>query len=272
MIRFIQQAIRSAGTALRRKAGGADQSVEDFILSVGTEYEPAPLPTPPMANQGWWGQRLEYVKTPPSYVFNESLGDYDYARDLSIAKPTVSVGDILLINVDFMEWSGTGAPSVVTPPTGFTLIDSDVADGADSTNHVAQFLYGRVIDGSEGSTFSVTGSAGIEWTRMFCLVVTGGSALGAANSWNGGPWTLARRLPGITTTEDNSLVLAFTNCWDADVGSPRPSGWTEAGDIGDQMIMFSKVVTTAGAIGNTDYDETDLWTLRTAVTVEIRPA
>ena len=90
MIRFIQQAIRSAGTALRRKAGGADQSVEDFILSVGTEYEPAPLPTPPMANQGWWGQRLEYVKTPPSYVFNDTLWDYDYANNLSIAKPTVS--------------------------------------------------------------------------------------------------------------------------------------------------------------------------------------
>lgn len=62
------QMVRSAGVALRRKVGGADQAVEDFILDIGTEYTPAPPPAPAMSNLHWWGIQ-SWMPSP--YLFEE---------------------------------------------------------------------------------------------------------------------------------------------------------------------------------------------------------
>jgi hypothetical protein len=77
-----------------------------------------------------------------------TVTNYDTSTSsMVVSKPTVSIGD----TIDIFA-GGTGAVTMTTP-AGFTSVSPAVGD-----TNVKLYCFRRVIDGSEGSTFTVTPS------------------------------------------------------------------------------------------------------------------
>lgn len=133
----------------------------------------------------------------------------------SIVKPTCEVGDLLVLQV-------LTNTSVTTGPTGFSLTDSV------ATNDAGNYLYQREVDGTEGSTFTVTLGTSTQ-TVMTCITVRGWS--GAALTTGHSASTSASPSARVTTPSENCLVLGFEGSADVvSISSTPPSLWTELQD------------------------------------------
>lgn len=209
----------------------------------------------------------------PAYA-NTGTPDYDEgAVTLAPGKPSSTAsGDLLLMVVNLWEWGVFGvSPSVTSAPSGWTAITNVTQAAGDGFNWVRQYAYYRIADGSEGSTFSVgvSCSGGSAYVHRY----TGASGVDVSASWSGGAWTLSRRLTSVTTTGSDRLVVGAFFSFAGENDSPAPSGWTKdysEGGADDTGFVWSKTAASAGATGNTDFDETDNYTLRVGITVALK--
>ena len=209
----------------------------------------------------------------PAYA-NTGTPDYDEgAVTLTPGKPSSTAsGDLLLMVVNLWEWGVFGvSPSVTSAPSGWTAITNSTQAAGDGYNWVRQYAYYRIADGSEGSTFSVgvSCSGGSAYVHRY----TGASGVDVSASWSGGAWTLSRRLTSVTTTGSDRLVVGAFFSFAGENDSPAPSGWTKdysEGITDDSGFVWSKTAASAGATGNTDFNETDNYTLRVGITIALK--
>lgn len=130
-------------------------------------------------------------------VLNSTGNGSISGSNIVITKPTVSVGDVLLVIV------GGGGTTAVTPPSGWT---TGPASGGGSSPQVRAFT--RTIDGSEGSTFSFPfGSSTNIMANV--LAVSGldpNFSIDVSNP-NGGFSSTTNTNPGVTTRLANELLI-----------------------------------------------------------------
>jgi hypothetical protein len=271
--------------------GGGYDTTTGSDHSVGLAYKeiyPAGSVTCPTWNQvsngpdAWVALTLAFKPEPEApwegpevYYSNE-----DYATGgttLAVNKPTGAVaGDMVLIFAMNQEWGGGGIPST-NPPSGFSQLTATVQAAGDGFNWVAINTFYKILDGSEGSTFSLTWSGSATGSSLFAATigVSGCSGVNSYSTFAGGAWTLDRDITTVTTTEDNCLLFGSLISFAGEDDSPSPSGWTALESFGsspDNAFVWTKQKATAGASGTTTFDETDSWTLRAGHTVALAPA
>jgi len=271
--------------------GGGYDTTTGSDHSVGLAYKeiyPAGAVTCPTWNQvsngpdAWVALTLAFKpepevpwEGPEVYYSNE-----DYASGgttLAVNKPTGAVaGDMVLIFAMNQEWEGGGIPST-NPPSGFSQLTATVQAAGDGSNWVAINTFYKILDGSEGSTFSLTWSGSATGSSLFAVTigVSGCSGVDSYSTFAGGAWTLDRDITTVTTTEDNCLLFGSLISFAGEDDSPSPSGWTALESFGsspDNAFVWTKQKATAGASGTTTFDETDSWTLRAGHTVALAPA
>jgi hypothetical protein len=196
----------------------------------------------------------------------------DSSTSPSVSKPTgTAAGDLLIAVFDLFRWTSSTLPSVSSAPSGFTLIGTVTSQSG--TDSLRQSVYYRIADGTEGSTFSGTTSA--DWTGFFVHRFTGAHATTPINtsaSWSSGGWSLNRRFPSVTTTAADCLLVANWHIWSADPISP--SGWTQEWDIdgGDNDQLWSKLQASAGASGNTNFNDASDYLQCLSYVLAIEPA
>jgi hypothetical protein len=163
------------------------------------------------------------------------------ATGLTITKPSVTGANLLVVTLS--DWE-VGA----TDPTfsGFTK-RGRAADG-NGSGYLS--VYTRVIDGSEGSTFSVTWGGGSTDKTAIC------------SSWSDAAWgqigtylqtTFQGTLncPGITTVSNDSIVIATGQGYPGFGGEPAIplTNWTTIHEVDDRMASFYRNFPSAGATG-----------------------
>ncbi len=191
-------------------------------------------------------------------VASSSSTAYANANSVVVGKPTgLAVGDLILAAV---HWMNT---AVVTPPSGFTVIDSDIG-GSIHTN-----TYWKVATSADvaATTFTFSLDATVQVSGGI-LRVTGSytvSPIGAFQSSTSSGTSLS--YSGITPNVTNCLLVIFTSTTGANatasgyaVTTSDPGGWSEAYDTSNAngALSCASVVRPAKTgTGN--------WTLTTTV-------
>jgi hypothetical protein len=195
---------------------------------------------------------------------------------LTINKPTVNVGDIMIANISALTHASSNS-GYAANCSGWTLISyQDIEDGGGQ--HTVTSLY-RVVDGTESSSFTFT--IGVSGTNCHgagaIIAFSGVSATGGylPNGQTGGPFdvtpgsytystTASTSISGvisITTASANAAVLMLVGAFDDatsvsafTVTSPTlnslysyaQSSSSPAGTVG----VGENIMTTAGSTGN----------------------
>jgi len=145
--------------------------------------------------------QISQVGTTNAYLSN--------GTSFTIAKPqNVSVGDIMFLNIAKYRSSNSGEATVA----GWTKIDERILGGA---NQIRGGVYYRIVDGTEGSTFTITFSNNANYAQAAIVAFTGvdsNNPFDATPSVNttydsSSPYNIT--IPGITTVTDNALVVMF---------------------------------------------------------------
>ena len=185
---------------------------------------------------------------------------------VSVNKPTgTAANDLILLFVD--TESASTAP---TTPTGFTLLGS-------KTSTLQSFrvdVYYRVADGTEGTTFSVTGGTGVGWLQLICHVIAGGATSSPVDASSSNANTTAGTavsVSGVTTTAVDELLF-FATDWNGSDSYSTPTGFTQLlsdGVLG--MALYSMVQSSSGATGtiSSTLTASDSWI---AWLVAVKPA
>lgn len=186
-------------------------------------------------------------------VIDVTKSSVDTGTTLTVTMPTVrTVGNALKMFVGF--WGG-GTPAC----TGWTL------DSVTAGTSARMAVFSRSVDGSETSTYSVTGFTDSDTRSAAVVQISGQADLGLTSTpavlvESSSVWTA----PSVTTTVDNSLVLSFFYT-QSDTGTPAFAWGT-----GTQVSNFasttgswksyesgiSRVQATAGATGTTTITRT----------------
>lgn len=178
---------------------------------------------------------------------------------LSITKPaSIAVGDLIVVLTAHYT-AGVSASSV----TGFTRRGSvTTTDGTDTLIITA---FDRIADGTEGATFALTLS-GTTNVQAAALRVTGASSSPyvTMSTWASNGYKLERRLPSVTTTSANNLLIGWHHAWYG-TNSNAPSGWTAQYTDQNDAYLYNKVASAAGATGNTDFDDASTYNLTASI-------
>lgn len=161
---------------------------------------PSPLLTVAAAAAGGGGTGV---------VAQTSVQDFTGASG-AVNMPTNSSGDLVIVQIFNV---GAGTAATTTPPAGWTLLNS-VAGNSNVTN---QMVYGRVMDGSEGSTVTFTwnGSTTNRQTNCQAFTIRGqhsGTYVEGATSNSGSNNTVGTNniaCAAVTTTGVNRIVFNF---------------------------------------------------------------
>lgn len=107
-------------------------------------------------------------------------------------------------------------------------------------------VFDRLVDGSEGSSFTASSSSG--FVEMACLRLSDAGAFAASVGTTRGTGSTAS-LPGFTTSVDNTLGLGFYGCWSsANTHSSPPADWTQRAVFDTAQYVYSRAVPTAGVV------------------------
>lgn len=153
------------------------------------------------------------VGTAGSVSSDACAGTYEVTAQ---APGTVNAGDILIYYVGASTFGGTVDSQ--NPPPGFTALKS-VGGG---TGRMVSIFY-RVADGSEDNTsYTCNGTYSsflcIGGAKIWSFTGSGtGGVVGASGSTGSGSDTSAE-MPAVTTTQANSLAVAFVACNGSTVG------------------------------------------------------
>ncbi len=164
----------------------------------------------------------------------------------SVLKDTgTASGDVVLILVSWWEYNGYG----INTPTGFTL-EGNFAIGGSSTQESRVTVFSRVIDGTEGASWSVSPTGAI-YGSILSLTCRGSSALTVASVTAGTPASSTTcTAPSVSGTSGQGLVAVMG------VSDPTtqttPAGMT-AGTVGPQNTntgrFFFETLSSTGATG-----------------------
>ena len=154
-------------------------------------------------------------------------------------------------------------PASFTPPAGFALLDPFPVQAVQTNNSffVTNWVYWKIAGASEPSSYEFTHSSGYN-TQLTCVITQETSTAVAPTATalprvNGSPGNSeTAQFTGLTTVYDSTLIVEFTQVWDA-TGSLLPPGGTtptfvEVLDSADSSIVYvsAGVLATAGATGD----------------------
>ena len=173
---------------------------------------------------------------------------------VSVAKPTVSVGDAILMIVIAYDDAGI----TCTDPFGSsTNILTPVRESA--TEILNAFGWVRKIDGSEGSPLTATLSSSQYYVAIAIPITSlGATPLDTSAPSNGR--ASSQNLPAITTGYDDELLIGVKAGYNATV-TAGPSGWTQRANYDNVVYIYDRTAATAGAVGSASLtaSTTDGW-------------
>ena len=178
-----------------------------------------------------------------------TLGDSHNASNLNatntlvLTVPTCVVGDVLIAMINIVHYN---SDVTVTDPAGWTLIHTEKV-----TNYVENRTFYRVVDGTEGASYTWTVSAnrrmlGVMTAYKGVDVATPVDAHGAGQ----GSGT-EQTAPTITTTVDNCYLIAFDAVGNAPEVDIPPAGMTLRWSFSTtgSIFQYDEVLSAAGATG-----------------------
>jgi len=200
------------------------------------------------------------------------------SSSITVNKPSgVTSGDLLIIFC-YQEIYGTYAA-----PTGLTGWTQTGQYSGTPTVRVPISIFYRIADGTEGAseTLTFSGSArDVAWYFRISGIdaTTPIDVSGVADNVGG---STSYTVPGVTTTTNNALALAFLGAWGGG-GYPfttATSGWSVdyTTQYGTQAYVpsdaiASKVISTAGATGDMTLDGNAATSYANYVMIAIAPA
>ena len=186
---------------------------------------------------------------------------------------SVSLGTISADDVVVLAYRREGSTASFSWPSGFTEIVNQTT--AASFDQIVLGVAYKVLDGTEGSTFSAGPSTGsVQFEDCFSGVRLSGvdtttpldvTSTSADNSFS------TASAPTITTVTDGAMHLAMAASWGSG-GSGTPSGYTNAVAVsGDSRmpIAYDEIV-TAGATGAVSWAGSS--EVNVGASVALRPA
>lgn len=126
----------------------------------------------------------------------------------TLTKPSgVTTGDLLIIALMLYEFAADEAPVL---PTGFTARSSVVVGGSGSTESIL-YIWTRVVDTTEGSTFTVGRSSNAHFSSAGIFALRGSSALSVDSVTYGSPGSSVTSItaPSVSGTAGQGLVAIF---------------------------------------------------------------
>lgn len=163
----------------------------------------------------------------------------------------VVAGDLLLI-----PWENDAA-SITATLTGWTNVPL-TPNNYNGAAHSFGML-GRIADGTEASTFTLSGLNAGQYRECVSVCLTGNDATSVAAALNiTGHVENTSTLASITTTIANALLFAVFS-WDGgSVNATAPTGWTRRlnGTSGFNMYAAEIAQATAGASGTSNWSAT----------------
>ena len=175
---------------------------------------------------------------------------------LSVNKPTgTASNDLILLFVQ--TESASTAP---TTPTGFTYLGGKTS----TLQSMRVDVYYRVADGTEGSTFSVTGGTGVGWMEIICHTVAGGATSSPVDvSSSNANTTSGTAVTGtsVTTTAVDE-ILFYGIDWNGGSAPSTPTGYTSLLSDGVTGFSLSSLVqSSSGATGtiSSTITSSDAW-------------
>lgn len=168
------------------------------------------------------------------------------ATSISINKPAGAVaGDVLLLQVAHYD---SADPGITV--SGFTAIRSDDAGDVKVTT------FRRVVDGSEGSSFTANIDVNGSYATAMCVCYSGVDNTTPIDIHGGNTGTSSTRsVSSITTTVANVVGVLFSNGYETSV-SADPSGMTERiADYDSLHNFYDQLFASAGATGTKDHTQ-----------------
>jgi hypothetical protein len=216
-----------------------------------------------MSNLHWWGFRSYMPPVVPS-VRSFTVAAEVSGTTLSVTKPTGVVnGDV----VSILTRRSAGGSGIAVSCTGFTVRQTAVATDATDYNYFD--ILDRTIDGSEGSSFSVNVSSS-QFYSAIAIAVKDTSGIDVSAKFETVAYSLSRRLPTVTTTVDNCLLIGGYGLFFTPSPATSPSGWTQVATT-TNVWGYSKVAATAGATGNTDFNDASVFELPPGAVAAYKP-
>ena len=172
------------------------------------------------------------------------------STDLILTKPTGLSNDDLIVIVVAQDAAGT-----FSWPSGFT----EIYQGSGAPSQVGMGACYRIVDGTEGSTFTVTNTASQQWVG-WAIAISGNHATAPIDVT--GTVTVeqtASPVEALSVTTTVADCLAFYSIGgDGGDMEPygQPTGWTEQGDLGNggsggvSGAWGTKGMPSAAATGN----------------------
>jgi hypothetical protein len=100
--------------------------------------------------------------------------------------------------------------------------------GGVKTQHMSQNCYfWRKYDGTEGSTFTITGTDSSHWSGMLCYLVRGLPSMWTPATSHVGAQGVNNIIVQAVTAPENSLMIVSYKDWHANPPAVRPAEWTE---------------------------------------------
>ena len=195
----------------------------------------------------------------------KALTAYTTTASLTITKPaSLASGDLIVI---FVVTYSTQTPTSIS---GFTKRGTTVTttSGADT---LTVTLFDKIATGSEPASYTATMSASTA-CQAVAMRVTGASATPYVTQagYESDAYLLQRRLPTVTTTTANNLLIGLHQAWYG-ANSNAPSGWTAEYTDQNDLYLYRKTAAGAGATGNTDFDDSTEYNLTASIVVAYAP-
>lgn len=170
-----------------------------------------------------------------------------------VTKPAgVSAGHVLTVSMKVGVASLTSI--TVTPPAGWATVGPIVYGDTDPWR-TTQYKFLRVLDGSEGASFTFTHTAAA--SEAFCQTWTGVDPttpqdVAASTVTSGTPGAASANIdvPSLTTVTAGAQLVLARGSWDGNAISPptAPSTWTEDLDA-PELWVGDLNIAVAGATG-----------------------
>lgn len=173
---------------------------------------------------------------------SSAADDSNTTTTIVVNKPaSVAVDDVMLMI------ASTRADRTISTPSGWTRLDDVVT--ADTTNSgLRSATFYRVVDGSEGSTFSVVYSGNVRGS-VAIAAYSGATVTGAQNAVQNNAAGDTITTPSVTTTNANQMVVGLGSFRSSTAMTPDAATTERADEIGAIATAYiaDEVKATAGA-------------------------
>lgn len=197
-----------------------------------------------------------HVQTAYNYFDNVSTGSLKYGA-------TTQKGNLLLLEVEVYKSSGS-VPTVPTPPTGWTLVDTD------TQGKVRLYVYKRENSASIAASTDVTVTLSGSTTRFrmrmseFSGIETASTAQDKTTKNKGTSSSMSTGTTAATTLADELVYAAFTFTTSAAVTFTTPSGYTYVSNsyspnLSGGMTVRKNVSATGAQSASSTLDSSQDW-------------